>query len=371
MFKWLKDFFIPHRGNGYAPSSLEKVAMIGMLFLVVLSFTATNILTIIWPSSEWMVSTILPAVVVDLTNEERDSKSLGTLVRNPVLDSAAKMKAQGMVKNEYFAHYSPTGVSPWHWFTEASYNFANAGENLAIHFSDSDDVVDAWMKSPTHRANIMNGAYTEIGVGTAEGMYKGSRTVFVVQLFGTPAEQSHVNPIATKPVTPTEVASNPDTSVLSESVSVEQIPSSETKESEVANTQDTEPQTPVATETQNNVETKTVPIPVMDTSEDGHPLYSDFISTTTNAIPARIEPTDSQSENQVPFFPRLATQPHTVLQILYIVIGLFVFISLLLSIFIEMRHQQPIQVAYGVGLLALMFVLFYIHNALSTGALIT
>ena len=353
MFKRLKDYFIPHEGNGYAPDSLEKAAMIGMLSLVIISFTVANILTILWPNSGWMVSTVLPAVVVNLTNEERDSASLGTLVRNPLLDSAAKMKAQDMAENEYFAHYSPSGVSPWHWFTEASYNFANAGENLAIHFSDSDDVVDAWMKSPTHRANIMNGSYTEIGVGTAEGMYKGTRTVFVVQLFGTPAEPRKIEKISqsveNNPVV-AELASTASTSVLSKSISIE-----------------AEEENPVPPQPETTPETN---IPVIDTSEDGYPLYSDFISTTTDAVVAKIEPTNNVETRTTSSFFGLFTQPHKVLQTLYVLIGVFVLIALLLSIFIEIRRQKPIQVAYGVGLLVLMFGLFYLHNAVSTGVLI-
>ena len=70
--------------------------------------------------------------------------------------------------------------------------FAQLGQ-AAIHVDAvGGDVVDAWMKSPTHRANIMNGNYTEIGVGTAKGTYKGTPTVFVVQFFGTPKNISGV-----------------------------------------------------------------------------------------------------------------------------------------------------------------------------------
>lgn len=100
----LEDYFIPNKRNNYAPHGLQKAAMIGMVVLVVLSFTIANLHSLIWIGSEWLVSTILPAVIVDLTNEERVEGSLGTLKRNALLDEAARMKAEHMAKNQYFAH---------------------------------------------------------------------------------------------------------------------------------------------------------------------------------------------------------------------------------------------------------------------------
>ena len=372
--KHLKDYFIPHEGNNYAPNSLEKGAMLGMLFLVLLSFTATNIFSFLWTSSSWLVGSVLPAVIVELTNEERTEGSLGTLRRNVVLDKAARLKAQDMAKNEYFAHYSPDGVSPWHWFSEANYNFVNAGENLAIHFTDSDDVIDAWMDSPTHRANIMSGKYTEIGVGTAEGTYEGFKTVYVVQLFGTPAASAQRVAIAPEipvPVvagettddTVTENTQGEDTEVLSETVTLTETVT--IKEAEPMPTQVTKTVAPGITKapaTETVVEDKSTGMQITDT---GVALYSDFVSTSTGGIPATIQETGVNEST--PFYAEVATQPHRILQLLYMVIGAGVFISLMLSIFVEVRRQQPVQIAYGVGLLSLMFGLFYIHSVLSGG----
>lgn len=373
--KHLKDYFIPHEENKYAPHGLQKAAMIGMLFLVVLSFTATNALSLLWVSSKWMVSTILPAVIVDLTNEERGSQSR-TLRRSTVLDEAARMKAEHMANNEYFAHYSPNGVSPWYWFGEVSYNFVHAGENLAIHFSDSSDVVGAWMESPTHRANIMNDNYSEIGVGTAQGSYEGYPTVYVVQLFGTPAAVTVSDtPVAVVPETiqiaQAEIVNDQDSEVLAESVSI-------TEDVEVIEAE------PVATEVVEVVPVTTDPYPTttkattsnesviadMEVTDTGVALYSDLISTSTGGIPATIEPAPEEPSNNSPFLFELATQPHKILQIIYITIGTFVMSSLLISIFIEIKRQQPIQIAYGMGLVALMFALVYIHSILSSGALV-
>jgi hypothetical protein len=94
-----------------------------------------------------------------------------------------------MAKEGYFAHDSPSGVTPWEWFDEVEYTYETAGENLAIDFSDSDAVVDAWMDSRLHRENILEEDFTEIGIATARGEYEGRETVFVVQMFGTPDER--------------------------------------------------------------------------------------------------------------------------------------------------------------------------------------
>jgi hypothetical protein len=375
----LEDYFVPNERNKYAPHVLQKAAVIGMVVLVFLSFTIANVHSLLWIGSQWLVSTVLPAVIVDLTNNERQAGSLGTLRRNSVLDEAARMKAEHMAKNEYFAHYSPDGVSPWFWFGRVDYNFVHAGENLAIHFTDSEDVVDAWMDSPTHRANVLNGNYTEIGVGTAEGTYEGYDTVYVVQLFGTPAAAASVAQAEPEPV---EVAVAPITpppeTVLSESVTLtedvkvyEAEPVAVPVEAEDEPSEDVvETPQPSEEEASNNESTSSeVVIADMEETPYGVALYSDLISTSTGGVPATIQ-SDGGKTDQVPFFLELATQPHTILQILYIIIGLFVFAALLISILIEIKQQHPVQIMYGSGLLAIMGLLYYVHMVVSQGALI-
>lgn len=132
------------------------------------------------------LAAVVTATLVDLANDDRSAGNIGNLKINPLLVEAAQAKADDMAEKGYFAHNSPEGLTSWHWFSEAGYSFSYAGENLAVNFSDSVDVEEAWMDSPTHRANIMNGKFTEIGIATAVGEYKGKETVFVVQMFGTP-----------------------------------------------------------------------------------------------------------------------------------------------------------------------------------------
>lgn len=134
--------------------------------------------------------------IIALTNVDRTLWGVKELVRNPILDIAAQMKADDMARRGYFSHTGPQGQSSWHWFTSAGYFYTNAGENLAMNFYDPHTLQRAWMASPTHRANIVRSVYTEVGVGIAYGMYKGEPASFVVQFFAAPAYRYFANSFA-------------------------------------------------------------------------------------------------------------------------------------------------------------------------------
>jgi uncharacterized protein YkwD len=157
-------------------------------FLVISIFLASSLDVVVIRSEQF--ASVVSSVLVDLANKDRTENRLDGLTISPVLTKAAQMKADDMAQKGYFAHTAPDGTDPWHWFNEAGYKFSYAGENLAIDFSDSSTVNDAWMNSPTHRANILDQHYTEIGIATAQGMYQGRMTTFVVQSFGAPAKSS-------------------------------------------------------------------------------------------------------------------------------------------------------------------------------------
>ncbi len=134
-------------------------------------------------------ASVVSAVLVDLANSDRASEQINGLKMNPLLVQAAQAKANDMAAKGYFAHTSPQGLDSWYWFKQVGYNFEYAGENLAVDFSDSGDVNQAWLNSPSHRENIMNSHFTEIGIATAAGYYQGHPTVFVVQMFGAPLRE--------------------------------------------------------------------------------------------------------------------------------------------------------------------------------------
>ena len=131
-----------HLSISLQPSRLQRVAMSLMAVMVLVTFVATNLQALLWQSSSWLVGAVLPAVVVDLTNEERGGVEASLLARSSLLDEAARLKAEHMAQNEYFSHYSPEGVTPWEWFDEVNYVYAHEGENLAIHFSDSSKLLN-------------------------------------------------------------------------------------------------------------------------------------------------------------------------------------------------------------------------------------
>jgi uncharacterized protein YkwD len=136
--------------------------------------------------SKDLLSAVLATVLVDLTNADRATANLDGLTVNPLLENAARMKADDMAQKGYFAHNTPDGKTPWYWFIKAGYLYKYAGENLAVNFTESSEVEKAWMASPTHRLNILGKNYTEIGIATSTGMYQGKEVIFVVQMFGRP-----------------------------------------------------------------------------------------------------------------------------------------------------------------------------------------
>ena len=162
---------------------------------------------------------VISAVLVDLANSDRTQNSLGTLAINQTLVAAAQAKADDMAAKSYFAHNSPEGYDSWHWFKEVGYKFSYAGENLALDFSDSADVERAWMNSPTHRENLLDPHFTEIGIALAQGTYQGHATTFVVQMFGAPAEASEVSAPVQEITTPQD-ATEPALATTQSTVSV-------------------------------------------------------------------------------------------------------------------------------------------------------
>lgn len=203
----LRDHFIPHAGNNHHPHLLKHHVLAGYTVILILIKVIAVAAPIALPSSSLFSSAITPKNVIDLTNQERTNVNLPALKTNELLSRAAANKAADMLANQYFAHTSPAGVTPWEWFKKIGYHYMHAGENLAVHFHEAEDVQAGWMASPSHRANIVSNKYTEIGVGLATGTFEGVPTTFVVQLFGQPAAASEaaVEPTTT-PALPPQVA---------------------------------------------------------------------------------------------------------------------------------------------------------------------
>lgn len=134
--------------------------------------------------------TITEKSVITLVNADRSARGIAQLNESPELSRAAMEKAMDMVANNYFDHDSPSGLTPWYWIEKNDYNFRFAGENLAINFNDNNDQENAWMDSPSHRKNILNPKYAEIGVAVLKGKINGRISILTVQLFGKKIDES-------------------------------------------------------------------------------------------------------------------------------------------------------------------------------------
>lgn len=123
--------------------------------------------------------------LINLTNQYRLNHGLNALAVNPRLTQAAVNKARDMLSRQYFDHTSPAGKKFSDWIKEINYQYFYVGENLAIDFTDNQELFDAWLQSPKHYENIVKPQYQEIGLAAISGKFKNHPTMAVVQLFGT------------------------------------------------------------------------------------------------------------------------------------------------------------------------------------------
>ncbi|AGK97000.1 CAP domain-containing protein [Clostridium pasteurianum] len=123
--------------------------------------------------------------VIRLVNVERSKNGLAPLKANAELSKVATTKAQDMIDKNYFSHTSPTYGSPFDMMKKFGINYTAAGENIAYGQKTPSDVMNSWMNSPGHRANILNSNFAEIGVGVAKDK---NGTPYWVQMFINPGK---------------------------------------------------------------------------------------------------------------------------------------------------------------------------------------
>ena len=319
MRRRLKNHFVPHDGNDYRPHFVREKSVISIAIIAIAIFNMAFFLNSFITRHPDLLSAVITGVLVDITNSNRLAQNLGVLKENPTLAYAAQLKANDMAEKGYFAHNSPEGKTPWYWFSQGGYKFLYAGENLAVNFSESSDVVTAWMNSEGHRANILNDKFSEIGIAMAPGVYNGRETIYVVQLFAEPAPQavavadSMVEEIPEVTVLAKEVTASGGVEVLSENIEV----LAETK---------------MFIAVQNN----------------------EYVGTGTEEV----LPINNEAP-EVSAIDKALTAPKTALETVYMVIGGIIFISLLILVLIEPKRQHPKNIIYAVLLLALVLILLY------------
>lgn len=183
---FLKDGCIPHPKNAYHPYILRNKALIFYsVFLIVAQLCITTLGSQTFQKN--ITTRITPDELIQLANAERVKEHLSELRQSPALEIAAQEKARDMRINDYFSHDSPSNITPWYWIKQR-YEYVYAGENLAMDFLTSSGVHEAWLKSPTHRANILSEHFKEIGIAVVPADINGKHTTIVVQMFGQNAK---------------------------------------------------------------------------------------------------------------------------------------------------------------------------------------
>lgn len=210
MWAYLQHLFLPHHTNNHRPKALHLDSFLlyitFFLFLQFgLSFLKNNFPNIWGVATDINVERLLVS-----TNQKRTEAGLAPLNLDPTLSQAAAGKAQDMFGKNYWAHNSPDGLTPWVFIKGAGYNYLYAGENLAKNFTDSDGVVSAWIASSTHRENILNPKYQDIGFAVVNGRLNGEETTLVVQLFGVKQPLAMVLPKKIPSASSPEVATSPE-----------------------------------------------------------------------------------------------------------------------------------------------------------------
>jgi len=186
VFKKFSHYFLPYPDNNHRALLLQPSFLALFVAVYLLNQSFIKSFTIARPGVLGYSSEITISKVLDQTNTERVKLGLKSLTFNSTLSKSAQLKADDMFTNNYWAHTSPEGKSPWDFFNNAGYEYSVAGENLAKDFYDTEGLLKAWMNSPTHRENIINPKYQEIGIGVVNGILGGVKTTLVVQHFGTP-----------------------------------------------------------------------------------------------------------------------------------------------------------------------------------------
>lgn len=214
----LKYYLISSENNDYKPWIISPSAL--ALFCLII----------------WLVRFLVPiggvsaAGSIDASelmvkiNLERTQRFIPSLTANNKLITAASGKAGDMLARSYFAHVDPDGNYVWPRIETAGYTpYLTLGENLAMDFNSAGAVVDAWMNSPTHRANIVNEKFQDQGLASIAGAYEPNHdTIMVVSLFGalyqttktpatppTPAPTPPKTTITPPPATPTSPSKTP------------------------------------------------------------------------------------------------------------------------------------------------------------------
>lgn len=311
----LPSYFIHHRKDDDTPYEVGGAT----LLLAVLAFGIFGLAAgDAYLLRQGGLAAVITSSLVELANGDRAAGGVGELRVSPTLTAVAQAKANDMAAKGYFAHTSPEGHSPWYWFTQGGYDYSYAGENLAVDFTDSATVEAAWMASPGHRANLLNGHYTEIGIAIAHGTYNGHPTIFVVQEFGAPAQTAFA---------------------------------------------DAAPAVPMATSSPLAIVGDTG-APTVAGEEAPAPTSSPVVATSTPTPAAVAEPPPAEPPAELSWWQRLVVSPRTVFGYAYYVLAVLVLLLFAYVTELELHKRHLRHAAEAGALLVLLFGLFIVADYL-------
>jgi hypothetical protein len=213
----LCHLFLPHVSNNQRAKLLHHSTILLFVVGCLLGQFFLSTINTHYPAVLGENVDISTEQLLELTNKDRAEQNLPPLVLNQVLSKAASLKATYMFEQDFWAHNAPDGTTPWYFFKKAGYTYTYAGENLARGFTDSSEVVDAWMNSPTHRENMLSPNYREIGFAVKKGKLLGEDTILVVEMFGS----TDTAPIAAAP-------NSRQKSVLPSAIDAQSVPAQNT-----------------------------------------------------------------------------------------------------------------------------------------------
>jgi uncharacterized protein YkwD len=218
----LKHFFLPHEHHVHKRHFFKREIVGILLLCIFIAYCGYATLISNTTLKTSLLGSVLEPVLMSRTNAVRTEAHLSPVTIDPLLSRAAQEKANDMVAHSYFAHTSPDGKNPWYWLEQMHYNYSYAGENLAINFDESADIVNAWVASPAHYENLINPKYTNVGFGIAQGTFNGAKTTFVVQLFATPNREPVA--VAYQETVPPQTSESNTAEILSEDFTSDIIP---------------------------------------------------------------------------------------------------------------------------------------------------
>lgn len=336
MPQFFRKLFIPIRENNFVALILQEKALLLYVCVAIFFQLTFVIFKISFPQSQLFAYLSSQEITV-LINKERQKNNLAFLETNTQLNEAAQLKAQDMIANDYFAHVSPSGVTPWSWLATVGYNYEVAGENLAIDFFDAQALVQAWLASPAHRDNILNSSFSEVGVAVTNGEYEGRQTNFCVLMLGDREAQ-----VATVP--PKEPAESTQT-----------VPVAETTSAPVENIKIVQEQTQEKiTELISAIEEK------IGLKPTGEKLVLVEVDKTKNVEP--IAP--SQASTKSVLEPRVlgifASRADEIISQFYVFFSTFVLMALLLNVLIRINIQHWPTIVLTILLLILNLGMIYL-----------